>query len=387
MRLAMLIIQSILTTYRRGNLRCRAMEHANGNRANGGLEGVVAAETRLSMVDGERGELIVAGHRLEQLARRPSRRSSRCSGTRRASSRRRACRAAALPAATLALLRDAAGRRVAPMDALRMAAGTLTRARTTPRPRACSSALSRRSSRRTRGCSAARSRSRRARTSASRRTTSTCSTGAEPHAERVRGARDLSQHRRRSRLQRVDVHRARDRLHAAPTSSRPSPARSARSRGRCTAARPGPALDMVFEIGDADARRGRAAPKLERGERLMGFGHRVYKVRDPRADVLAAAAARMFTRAGDCALYELARAVESDGAAAARASTSRAGGSRPTSSSTPRCCCSASARHRVLHADVRDRPRRGLDGALPRAARDRPADPPAERLRGRRIPV
>ena len=37
-------------------------------RANPGLEGVVAAETILSLVDGERGELVVAGHRLEELA-------------------------------------------------------------------------------------------------------------------------------------------------------------------------------------------------------------------------------------------------------------------------------------------------------------------------------
>jgi citrate synthase len=42
----------------------------------------------------------------------------------------------------------------------------------------------------------------------------------------------------------------------------------------------------------------------------MGFGHRVYKVRDPRADVLAEAAERMFTRTGDMSLYRLARAVE-----------------------------------------------------------------------------
>ena len=42
----------------------------------------------------------------------------------------------------------------------------------------------------------------------------------------------------------------------------------------------------------------------------MGFGHRVYKVRDPRADVLARAAERLFTRAGDMSLYTLARAVE-----------------------------------------------------------------------------
>jgi citrate synthase len=73
---------------------------------------------------------------------------------------------------------------------------------------------------------------------------------------------------------------------------------------------PGPALDSVFEIGEA----GRAEPylreKIERGERLMGFGHRVYKVRDPRADVLAAAAKRLYTSGGDVALYELALEVE-----------------------------------------------------------------------------
>ncbi len=44
----------------------------------------------------------------------------------------------------------------------------------------------------------------------------------------------------------------------------------------------------------------------------MGFGHRVYKVRDPRADVLARAAERMFARAGDMSLYALARAVEAE---------------------------------------------------------------------------
>ena len=39
-------------------------------RANPGLEGIVAAETALSLVDGERGELVVAGHALEQFAQR-----------------------------------------------------------------------------------------------------------------------------------------------------------------------------------------------------------------------------------------------------------------------------------------------------------------------------
>jgi citrate synthase len=73
---------------------------------------------------------------------------------------------------------------------------------------------------------------------------------------------------------------------------------------------PGPALDMVFEIGDASRAEAILRKKIEAGEKLMGFGHRVYKVRDPRADVLAAAAERMYTRAGDMSLYRLARSVE-----------------------------------------------------------------------------
>jgi len=60
---------------------------------------------------------------------------------------------------------------------------------------------------------------------------------------------------------------------------------------------PGPVLDMLDDIGDA----ARVAPwmeaKIASGARLMGFGHRVYKVRDPRADVLKAAVASL--RAGD----------------------------------------------------------------------------------------
>jgi citrate synthase len=75
---------------------------------------------------------------------------------------------------------------------------------------------------------------------------------------------------------------------------------------------PGPALDMVFEIGDASRAEAVLRRKFEAGEKLMGFGHRVYKVRDPRADVLAKAAERMFTRAGDMSLYRLARAVEAE---------------------------------------------------------------------------
>ena len=69
---------------------------------------------------------------------------------------------------------------------------------------------------------------------------------------------------------------------------------------------PGPALDVVFEIGEKDRAEPILREKIENGERLMGFGHRVYKVRDPRADVLAAAAERLYANAGDTDLYDLA---------------------------------------------------------------------------------
>jgi citrate synthase len=67
---------------------------------------------------------------------------------------------------------------------------------------------------------------------------------------------------------------------------------------------------MVFEIGEANRAEPYLREKIEQGERLMGFGHRIYKVRDPRADVLAAAAKRLYTSDGDEALYELALEVE-----------------------------------------------------------------------------
>src|SRR5437867_1458925 len=62
---------------------------------------------------------------------------------------------------------------------------------------------------------------------------------------------------------------------------------------------PAPALDMVLEIGTPERAEAVIRAKLERGERLMGFGHRIYRVRDPRADVLAQAADRFYASGGD----------------------------------------------------------------------------------------
>jgi citrate synthase len=60
---------------------------------------------------------------------------------------------------------------------------------------------------------------------------------------------------------------------------------------------PGPVLDMLDAIGTAETMDAWLDDALARGERLMGFGHRIYRVRDPRADVLKAAASRL--RGGD----------------------------------------------------------------------------------------
>ncbi|MCG8462525.1 MAG: hypothetical protein MI919_40085 [Holophagales bacterium] len=77
---------------------------------------------------------------------------------------------------------------------------------------------------------------------------------------------------------------------------------------------PGPALDLVLEIGTPERAEEVIRARLAAGERLMGFGHRVYKVRDPRAAVLAGAVEALFAESeskdGKAELYALFRHVE-----------------------------------------------------------------------------
>jgi len=49
---------------------------------------------------------------------------------------------------------------------------------------------------------------------------------------------------------------------------------------------PGPVIEMLDAIGRPDNARAWLEAALDRGDRLMGFGHRIYRVRDPRADAL-----------------------------------------------------------------------------------------------------
>ena len=67
---------------------------------------------------------------------------------------------------------------------------------------------------------------------------------------------------------------------------------------------------MLREIGTPAQARAAVEARLEGKHKLMGFGHRVYKVKDPRATVLQDLCMRLFNVCGTSPLYEVAVAVE-----------------------------------------------------------------------------
>ena len=74
---------------------------------------------------------------------------------------------------------------------------------------------------------------------------------------------------------------------------------------------PGPLLDMLDAVGTAENAGRWLGEALDRGERLMGFGHRIYRVRDPRADALKGALKPLIASGQvDSARGALAEAVE-----------------------------------------------------------------------------
>src|SRR5918996_1672786 len=110
------------------------MGESSGTGFVAGLEDVVAAETRLSSVDGEAGELVLAGFPVEELAGRASFEETVYllwhdvlpDSGRLADFREELAGWRELPPATLDLLRAVAAEKVPVMDALRMAAGTVS---------------------------------------------------------------------------------------------------------------------------------------------------------------------------------------------------------------------------------------------------------------------
>jgi citrate synthase len=291
-----------------------------------GLEGIVAAETRLSHVDGERGELIIAGFPVDALAANASFEETTWllwNGRLPTAPELEAFRFAlsaqrALPAATMALLRECARRSIDAMDALRIGIGTVSLESDTAESIVAKAPT----------IVAAYARLRAGDEPVAPRADLGHAanflymlSGAAPSAERVRGLETY--------LNTVVDHG----LNASTFTCRVITSTGSdlvsavvgavgALKGPLHGGAPGPALAMVFEIGDASRAEPVLRRKIEDGGRLMGFGHRVYKVRDPRADVLAAAAERLFTGGGDdgtaeergggadLALYTLARDVE-----------------------------------------------------------------------------
>ena len=281
-----------------------------------GLEGVVAARTRISGVDGEAGVLTLAGFPVEDLAGRASfeevvyllRHDVLPGAGDLAAFRAALAGRRGLPEATVGLLRAAAGRGVSGMDALRMAAGTLSLDLSDdpaldlvarfPVIVAAYHRLLR---------------------------------GEEPvppdpglgHAANylymLRGeapgegsVRALETYLNTVSDHGMNASTFAARVIVATRSDLVSAVVGAVGalKGPLHGGAPGPALDVVFEIGAAGNAEAVLREKLGRGERLMGFGHRIYRVRDPRADVLAAAAERLFATDGDRDLYDLALDVE-----------------------------------------------------------------------------
>jgi citrate synthase len=304
-----------------------------------GLDGIAVTETRLSRVDGEAGELVIGGFPLAELAPRARYEETlfllwndRLPTPKELDRlQRRTADLRSLAPATLGVLRSAAAVGVEPMDALRMGVATLglaandlhtTELHTQPREANQARALRLVAAMPT--IVAAYARLRR---------------GLEPvdpdpalgHTENylamLNGDRPHPAHTRALETYlntAVDHGMNASTFTARVISSTRSCMASAVAgalgalKGPLHGGAPGPALDMVFAMRRRASESGRPLAEvaeawvrdaLARGERMMGFGHRVYRVRDPRADVLGSAAEQLYTQSGN-PLYADARAVE-----------------------------------------------------------------------------
>ncbi|MEM7229003.1 MAG: citrate/2-methylcitrate synthase [Planctomycetota bacterium] len=69
-------------------------------------------------------------------------------------------------------------------------------------------------------------------------------------------------------------------------------------------------MHLLHEIGDLEKVESAILGKLERKERVMGFGHRVYKAYDPRATYLKTFAKQLAEDTGNMDLYEMSHRIE-----------------------------------------------------------------------------
>jgi len=69
-------------------------------------------------------------------------------------------------------------------------------------------------------------------------------------------------------------------------------------------------MRMLQEVGAADRAGEWVASALGRGEKIMGFGHRVYRTLDPRAPILKRLARQLGERAGDARWLEISERIQ-----------------------------------------------------------------------------
>ncbi|MFY9585290.1 MAG: citrate synthase/methylcitrate synthase [Candidatus Acidiferrales bacterium] len=295
------------------------------NRPPRGLEGVVAAQTRLSHVDGLAGELIIGGYALDEIAGRvtfeeaahllwkgalPNREQLRELSSQMARLRK-------LPEKTLEVVRAAA--KAPPIDVLRMACATLSLDISNPEEISLEADLAR-----------ARMLTARFPTIVAAHARIAAGTDPIPPREDLslaanflymvhdrepdpRAARALDTYWVTVIDHGMNASTFTARVIASTRSDTVSAVTGAVGalKGPLHGGAPGPVLDMLVDIGTAENAEAWLRNELAHDRRIMGFGHRVYKVRDPRADVLSRVAEEM-GGAGleNRKLYELARAIE-----------------------------------------------------------------------------
>ncbi|VVB87298.1 Citrate synthase [uncultured archaeon] len=69
-------------------------------------------------------------------------------------------------------------------------------------------------------------------------------------------------------------------------------------------------MKMLLEIGETKKVEEWVTEKLDAGERIMGMGHAVYKVIDPRARILYSISEKLAERTGNKKLFEISRKIE-----------------------------------------------------------------------------
>ena len=300
-----------------------------------GLRDVVLTETRLSMIDGEAGKLVIAGFPLEELASKATHEEVMYllwydhlpNKHELDAFRQTLIENRELPETTLTVLRAAAKRKLQPMDALRIGVDTLSLVDTDSENHSREASL------------------KRAPRLVARFPVIVASYwrllhGQEPIAPNPRlfhaanflymifgeesspaAVRGLETY-----LNTVIDHGMNNSTFTARTiASTRSDMISAlvgaigSLKGPLHGGAPGPAIDMVFKIRDNAAHYGKSVEeeatiwvnaRLAEHERIMGFGHRIYRVRDPRADVLGAAAEQLYKGTDNMHLYSDAQTVE-----------------------------------------------------------------------------